>query len=200
MTAPAAHGAGGGAGEEREGRMTPPIAPSPAAAQQPASVAEPPAVAASEARTEGMAKEAVPEDGAEEESMEGLDEFLREMQEKANLDSEKTVVINAPRSLVCEENEFLLEARSHYVGKVLAHKSIGVPYAAVRAEYVVLMPARDVGRRAREAYLPAHSVQDSRAGSAGAETVRYTRPVEHGRHRDGVLGRGDAPGTHRACG
>ena len=113
VTAPAAHGAGGGAGEESEGRMAPPIAPSPAAAQQPASVAEPPAVVASEARTEGMAKEAVPEDGAEEESMEGLDEFLREMQEKANVDSEKTVVINAPRSLVCEENEFLLEARSH---------------------------------------------------------------------------------------
>ena len=150
MTAPAAHGAGGGAGEESEGRMAPPIALSPAAAQQPASVAEPPAAVASEARTEGMAKEAVPEDGAEEESMEGLDEFLREMQEKANVDSEKTVVINAPRSLVCEENEFLLEARSRYVRKVLAHKRIGVPYEAVRAEYVVLMPARDVGQRARD--------------------------------------------------
>jgi len=87
--------------------MAPPIALSPA--QQPASEAEP---AASGARTEGTAKEAVVEDGAEEESLEGLDEFLREMKEQANVDSEKTVVINAPRSLVSEENEFLLEARS----------------------------------------------------------------------------------------
>ena len=50
------------------------------------------------------------------------------MKEQANVDSEKTVVINAPRSLVSEENEFLLEARSRYVGKVLAHKSIGVGF------------------------------------------------------------------------
>ena len=145
VTAPAAHEAGGGAGEEREGRMAPPIAPSPA--QQPVSEAEP---AASGARTEGTAKEAVLEDGAEEESLEGLDEFIQELKEQANVDSEKTVVINAPRSLVREENEFMLEARSRYIERVLAHKSIGVTYKSVRAEHVVLMPARDVGQRARD--------------------------------------------------
>ena len=145
VTAPAAHEAGGGAGEEREGCMAPPIAPSPA--QQPVSEAEP---AASGARTEGTAKEAVLEDGAEEESLEGLDEFIQELKEQANVDSAKTVVINAPRSLVREENEYMLEARSRFIERVLAHKSIGVTYKSVRAEHVVLMPARDVGQRARD--------------------------------------------------
>ena len=85
-----------------------------------------------------------------EDAIEGLDIFLREMQEKACEDNERTVVLNAPRGLVCEESEFLLEARSRYVRNVLSHKDIGVGYDGVTSEFAMLMPARYVGSNARD--------------------------------------------------
>ena len=85
------------------------------------------------------------------EEIEGLDDFLREMQEQASADSECTVVLNAPRALtMAEESEYMLGVRSRYVRNVLGHKNIGVSYDAVTSEYVSLMPARYVGRNARD--------------------------------------------------
>ena len=50
------------------------------------------------------------------EEIEGLDDFLREMQEQASADSECTVVLNAPRALtMAEESEYMLGVRSRYV-------------------------------------------------------------------------------------
>ena len=53
-------------------------------------------------------------------------------------------------SCVCEESEFLLEARSRYVRNVLSHKDIGVGYDGVTSEFAILMPARYVGSNARD--------------------------------------------------
>ena len=47
--------------------------------------------------------------------MEGIDDFLIQMVKTASEDSARTVVLNAPRALVCEDNDFLRGARSHYV-------------------------------------------------------------------------------------
>ena len=82
--------------------------------------------------------------------MEGLDAFLGEMAKTASEDSARTVVLNAPRGLVFEESEFLLEARSRFVRNVLSHKKIGVGYEAVASEFVMPMPGRYVGRNARD--------------------------------------------------
>ena len=90
------------------------------------------------------------EDEPMEDAIEDLDIFLQEMQEKACEDNERTVVLNAPRGLVCEESEFLLEARSRYVCNVLSHKDIGVGYDGVTSEFAILMPARYVGSNARD--------------------------------------------------
>ena len=81
--------------------------------------------------------------------MEGIDDFLIQMVKTASEDSARTVVLNAPRALVCEDNDFLRVARSHYVRNVLNHKDIGVGYDAVESEFVMPMPGRYVGGNAR---------------------------------------------------
>eukprot|EP00964_Phaeocystis_antarctica_P154531 scaffold123266_cov33-Phaeocystis_antarctica.AAC.1 len=62
------------------------------------------------------------------------------MVKTASEDIARTVVLNAPRALVCEDNDFLRGARSHYVLNVLNHKDIGVGYDAVESEFVMPMP------------------------------------------------------------